>query len=74
MRRVAIATPEITLASFLKWARVTPTGGQARRLLRSTAVTVNGVPEARRGRRLRPGDVVRIGDQEEIAIVAPDGD
>jgi ribosome-associated protein len=38
-------------------------GADARQLLHASAVTVNGEPEARRGRQLHRGDVVAVGSQ-----------
>jgi len=40
------------------------TGGQAKLLIQSGEVTVNGVPERRRGRKVAPGDVVGAGAAE----------
>ncbi len=42
-------------------------GGEAKALLESGSVLVNGEPETRRGRQLHPGDTVTAGD--EIAHV-----
>ncbi len=50
----------IRLDQFLKWAGVAPTGGQAKALVVTGCVTVNGRPESRRGRQLRPGDIVGV--------------
>lgn len=57
---VPIRTEEITLGDFLKWAGAVSTGGQAKLLLKAGSVTVNGVSETRRGRRLRAGDYVDV--------------
>jgi len=57
---VTIHTEYITLDAFLKWAGVVQTGGQAKALITSGRVSVNGEPERRRGRKLRPGDRVRL--------------
>jgi ribosome-associated protein len=43
-------------------------GSEAKDLLASETVLVNGEPEDRRGRQLSPGDVVRVGD-EELRVV-----
>jgi ribosome-associated protein len=48
----------ITLANLLKVLGVAATGGQAKVLVQSGAVRVNGEVETRRGRRLVAGDVV----------------
>ena len=47
----------------LKVAGVIDAGGEARSFLASNPVLVNGEPEQRRGRQLRPGDEVQIGDE-----------
>jgi len=66
VRHVSIRTPFITLGQFLKWAGFSDTGGEARSLIASGAVLVNAEVEQRRGRKLRCGDVVRVGDQEVV--------
>ncbi|MDI6637960.1 MAG: ribosome-associated protein [Bacillota bacterium] len=58
--KVCITSPDIRLDQFLKWAGVAPTGGQAKALVQEGRVTVNGRQELRRGRKLRPGDVVAV--------------
>ncbi len=50
----------IRLGQFLKLVSLAESGGHARALLEDGAVTVNGEPETRRGRQLRPGDVVEV--------------
>ncbi len=57
---VTIHTEYITLDAFLKWTGVAATGGHAKALIASGLVAVNGEPERRRGRKLRPGDRVRV--------------
>ncbi|MCB0025710.1 MAG: RNA-binding S4 domain-containing protein [Caldilinea sp.] len=59
----------IKLEQFLKLAQVVATGGQAKMLIQSGAVRVNGVVETRRGRKLRPGDSVVV-DGEELIVVS----
>jgi ribosome-associated protein len=58
----------IRLGQLLKLAGVRDTGGEVKELLAEEGVTVNGEPEARRGRQLHPGDVVRV-DGDEIRLV-----
>ena len=60
-RTVTIRTPYITLDAFLKWVGVADTGGQAKALIQSGGVRVNGEVETRRGRKLYPGDHVDAG-------------
>lgn len=63
----------IRLGQLLKLADVVDSGGEARDLLESEAVFVNGEPETRRGRQLHPGDVVSLTDivLEIVPIDAP---
>lgn len=61
MREVAIREDVIRLGQLLKLAGLVDSGGEARSLLEEGAVTVNGEPEARRGRQLHRGDVVAAG-------------
>ncbi|MDR5708945.1 MAG: RNA-binding S4 domain-containing protein [Armatimonadota bacterium] len=55
-----IRTPAIALGAFLKWAQVVRSGGEAKHWIRAGRVRVNGQVERRRGRVLRPGDVVEV--------------
>ena len=58
--RVTRSDDPIRLGQFLKLVNLAESGGHARALLDDGAVTVNGEPETRRGRQLRPGDVVEV--------------
>ena len=57
-RTVTITTDYITLGQLLKFARIIQEGGEAKRYLAENEVLVNGAPDARKGRKLRPGDSV----------------
>lgn len=60
------------LDQFLKFQGLTLTGGQAKHLIRSGLVTVNGDTEIRRGRQLNPGDIVTLDDQSfEVRLDTP---
>lgn len=61
----------IKLDQFLKLAQVVQTGGEAKMLIQSGQVMVNGRVETRRGRKLRPGDVVVV-DGEELVVATDD--
>ena len=50
----------IKLDSFLKLVNEAGSGGEAKILIAEGLVSVNGAPESRRGRKLRPGDKVGI--------------
>ena len=62
-RDVEIRGEMIRLGQLLKLAGVIDAGGEAAALLAATPVLVNGEPEQRRGRQLRAGDQVRIGEE-----------
>ncbi len=59
---VAIRGDMIRLGQFLKLAGVADGGGEAKALVAQDAVSVNGEPEARRGRQLHVGDIVEVGE------------
>ncbi|MFA5797881.1 MAG: RNA-binding S4 domain-containing protein [Candidatus Woesearchaeota archaeon] len=58
--------PYIELNAFLKCKGIVPTGGQAKTLIRSEAVLVNGVIETRNKKKLRVGDKVTYDTKEYI--------
>lgn len=61
-----MATPQthiLKLDQFLKLSRIVATGGQAKVLIQSGEVWVNGELETRRGRKLQSGDQVQVGEQ-----------
>lgn len=64
MREIAIRDETIRLGQLLKLGGFVDSGGEAKELLTSGGVRVNGEPEERRGRQLRRGDVVAIGGEE----------
>ncbi|MDQ3396613.1 MAG: RNA-binding S4 domain-containing protein, partial [Deinococcota bacterium] len=49
-----------------KLCGLAPTGGQAKVLIQSGQVSVNGEVETRRKRKLREGDVIALGDEEFV--------
>lgn len=61
----------IKLDQFLKLAGVVRSGGEAKVLIQSGQVTVNGATETRRGRKLYHGDVV-IALGEELVMLTED--
>jgi ribosome-associated protein len=50
----------IKLDQFLKLIRMAQTGGEAKQIIQSGEVEVNGAIETRRGRKLSPGDRVAL--------------
>jgi len=61
----ATGEPVIELDRFLKAMQLVDSGGEAKHLVRSGAVRVNGEDETRRGRKLRTGDEVEVEDPED---------
>ena len=57
-----MATREIRLDQLLKLAGMVGTGGEAKVLIQAGEVQVNGEIEMRRRRKLKPTDVVSLGD------------
>jgi ribosome-associated protein len=53
----------IQLDQFLKFQGLVSTGGEAKHLIQSGEVKVNGETEIRRGRKLQSGDEVTIGGE-----------
>ncbi|WP_283125000.1 RNA-binding S4 domain-containing protein [Angelakisella massiliensis] len=68
---ITIHTEFIKLDSFLKFAGAAETGGHAKELVASGEVLVNGERCEMRGKKLRPGDRVTLGDTVyEVGAVA----
>ncbi|MEM7534274.1 MAG: RNA-binding S4 domain-containing protein [Chloroflexota bacterium] len=59
----------IKLDQFLKLAQVVRTGGEAKQLIQSGFVEVNGEAETRRGRKLYHGDVVVVEEDEMVVLI-----
>jgi ribosome-associated protein len=69
-REVPISDDVIRLGQFLKLADLVDSGSDARQQIGAGAVRVNGEVELRRGRQLRPGDVVSMGG-ESVRVARP---
>jgi ribosome-associated protein len=61
---VEIRGESIRLGQLLKLVGVVDSGAEAKALLAEEGVVVNGEREGRRGRQIRPGDVVVAGGRE----------
>jgi ribosome-associated protein len=70
VRDIEVTGEFIALGQLLQLAGVVDTGGEAKNLIGSLAVAVNGETESRRGRKLRPGDVVSAGEEEPLRVVS----
>ena len=71
MDDVAISTDTIRLGQLLKLAGLVDSGSDAKFLLAGGEVSVNGETETRRGRQVRAGDVVALGDAAVRVVDAP---
>jgi len=61
---------EIKLDQFLKWCRVASTGGQSKYYILNNMVRVNRVPEKRRSRKLKDGDLVEVENMGSFLVVS----
>ena len=59
---VKISTEYIKLEGLLKFAGTAETGGEAKQRIQAGVVKVNGEVCQMRGKKLRPGDVVELGE------------
>ncbi|MEG0804640.1 MAG: RNA-binding S4 domain-containing protein [Pygmaiobacter sp.] len=62
--KCAIHTEYIKLGDLLKFSNLLPSGGEAKLAVQDGVVFVNEVVCTMRGKKIRPGDVVRIEDYE----------
>lgn len=65
-KTVIITTEFIKLDSLLKFAGLTDTGGEAKELIAGGEVLVNGEVCTMRGKKLRTGDKVQLGEDEVV--------
>ncbi len=72
MKPITIRTPTIDLDQFLKLADVVSSGGEAKFLIGEGLVTVNGEPEMRRRRTLKPNDVVEVDEAGAFRVMLAD--
>ncbi len=60
MEQVKISSEYITLGQFLKFVGIIDCGSYAKVFLSENLVEINGVDDQRRGRKIYPGDVVKV--------------
>ena len=61
VQQVEITGEFIKLDALLKYASIASTGGEAKILIQNGEVFVGGKPCTLRGKKIRPGEVVRCG-------------
>jgi ribosome-associated protein len=73
VRDVEIRGSMIRLGQLLKLVGIIDSGAEVKAFLSTGGVRVNGEEEDRRGRQLRPGDVIQIGEREIRLVSAGPG-
>ena len=68
VRRINIAGEFIRLDALLKFASIASTGGEAKIIIQNGDVFVNAERCTQRGKKIRPGDIVRY--QNNILLVS----
>ena len=63
MNEIKITTEFIKLDQLMKYASMVQTGGEAKALIAQGLVLVNGEICTQRGKKIRPGDVVKVGEE-----------
>ncbi|WP_217596487.1 S4 domain-containing protein YaaA [Cohnella sp. GbtcB17] len=70
MKEIEISTEYIQLQQLLKLGDCIGSGGEVKHFLQENEVIVNGEKENRRGRKLRPGDVIEVAGCGSFAVRA----
>ncbi len=65
---VCLSSESITLGQLLKYAGIVETGGQAKDLIQSERIWVNGIETDKRGQKIFAGDDVTIGDSIVLKV------
>jgi len=60
VKDVVVNSEIIKLDSFLKWAGAVSLGSEAKVLIQSGEVKLNGTVEIQRGKKLRKGDIIEL--------------
>jgi ribosome-associated protein len=68
-RSVIIREEPIELSQFLKFGGLAGTGGEAKQLISDGKVQLNGVVERQKGKKLKAGDRVTLGEQTIVVQV-----
>ncbi|MEJ5927867.1 RNA-binding S4 domain-containing protein [Corynebacterium sp. H128] len=74
MYDVGIKDETIKLGQFIKLANLVDTGGAAKEAIAAGHITVNGEVDTRRGKTLRHGDVVCLGENCARVVASEDDD
>ena len=71
MKTIVIHTEFIKLQDLLKFANLVESGGMAKDCIQSGEAQVNGEVCTMRGKKIRPGDVVKF-DGQELTVAYAD--
>ena len=63
MEKIKISTEFIKLDQLLKFSGIIGNGSDAKILILDGQVIVNGEIATQRGKKIRPGDIVQVGEQ-----------
>ena len=63
MEKIEIKTESINLDQLLKWANIAASGGEAKQLIQSGEVLLNGAVETRSGKKVYRNDIVTVCDR-----------
>lgn len=66
MEKIQISTEFIKLDQLLKFTNVVEGGGMAKNVILDGLVKVNGEVELKRGKKLRPGDIIEFNNEKFI--------
>lgn len=69
MNKIEINTEFIKLDQFMKWAGIVGSGSDAKLIIASGDVKVNGQVALERGKKIRKGDIIEVGDLGTFEII-----
>jgi ribosome-associated protein len=69
LNKIEIKTEYIKLDQFMKWAGIVGSGSDAKLIITSGDVKVNGQVAMERGKKLHKGDIIDVGDLGTFEIV-----
>ena len=63
MKKISINSEYITLGQFLKYVGIIDCGSYAKQFLLENKVYINNEQDQRRGRKIYPGDIVKVSNE-----------
>lgn len=68
-KEIEIKTEYIKLDQFIKYLGLVQTGGESKMLIQEGLVKVNGEIEYKRGKKIKKGDKIEIGDIDSFIVI-----